>query len=204
MKIMPENPTEEMLEAGYEALMNWVARTGEDMGMTEVYDAFYDTTPAVDGEPVAITDELYECVLKEADKRAMIYAHSIRGQQGTKWDSIEAHIMEVMLEKLALPPDAAAKIAQLEAALASHKPIFDMLSGIDDVDTTPQEGDTSFVCILKELIANERQAQKDKAELVKALESLVLSVKGYRRELSDNQPCDAEKKATALLTKMKG
>ena len=36
-------------------------------------------------------------------------------------------------------------------------------------------------------------------QLRDALENTVLSLKGYRMELSDNQPCDAEKTAVRML-----
>lgn len=153
MKIMPENPTEEMIEAYSNASIEGYKHPEPDMVKLKQkvfemrYKAMYAAAPTVDGEPVSGV-VIRECL------PTLIH---------------DKYVKNTDIRLFTFPPDAAAKIAQLESAIASHKPIFDMLSGIDDVDTTPQEGDTSFVCILKELIANERQAQKDKAELVEAL-----------------------------------
>ncbi len=44
------------------------------------------------------------------------------------------------------------------------------------------------------------EARIEIAQLRAALHDCVMSLKGYRRELSDGQPCDAEKMAAALLT----
>lgn len=45
-KLVPVEPTEAMVLAGYNALMEWDARTGEDYGIGEVWRAMIDASPA--------------------------------------------------------------------------------------------------------------------------------------------------------------
>ena len=42
---VPIEPTEEMIQDGYTALMEWDARTGEDIGMGDVYKAMIQAAP---------------------------------------------------------------------------------------------------------------------------------------------------------------
>ena len=42
---VPIEPTEEMIQDGYTALMEWDARTGEDIGIGDVYKAMIQAAP---------------------------------------------------------------------------------------------------------------------------------------------------------------
>lgn len=42
---VPIDPTEDMIQDGYTALMEWDARTGEDIGIGDVYKAMIQAAP---------------------------------------------------------------------------------------------------------------------------------------------------------------
>lgn len=46
VQTVPAKPTKAMIEAGYQALMDWDARTGEDLGIWDVYSAMLSAAPA--------------------------------------------------------------------------------------------------------------------------------------------------------------
>lgn len=50
MVLVPREPTPDMIERGYKALMEWDARTGEDMGISEVWRTMVDAPTATPGE----------------------------------------------------------------------------------------------------------------------------------------------------------
>src|SRR5690606_38516107 len=59
-RLVPVEPTEEMVQAGHTALMEWDARTGDDLGIENVYGAMLAAapTPPASAAPAAAGDAL--------------------------------------------------------------------------------------------------------------------------------------------------
>jgi len=95
-------------------------------------------------------------------------------------------------------PAAQAREAKLREALENCYGLTGPLdvSMIEAVLAIPRGGDTS----LQERIRAAQVSLRDEnRRLVSALQGCLASLQGYRRELNDDQPCDAEKMAASLL-----
>lgn len=181
MKIMPSEPTAEMIKAVQREVMCQLdagLSCQGDIFAKELCEAVINATPTVDGEPVAWAlatknGELLFHYDGYVQQNKECVENLSRGHLGTP----------EVLPLYTFPPDAAAKIAQTEAELKKWK------KHADDIEKDNEH-----------YIAENEKIEADRSELVEALSNL--SFECYDLIRTKAPSTETYNKSFALLTKM--
>jgi hypothetical protein len=118
-KWLPEKPTISMLNnTSFKNLPIWVRE--------QIYKEMYQAAPAVEQEPVEMTDEILESIEESARESYRRYKTSVRGQTISRLDDYNYHIILATIKQ--------SEQVELKRELLSEDEIFDIAEMFLSVD----------------------------------------------------------------------